>query len=216
MTAREGAHQEQIADVGAGDEQDEGDDGEHDFQSGQKGAGVVEGRLPQRPESNGPAAISGGILGLEAAGDCGEFLLSLGEGYAGLEACVGFDPARAAIFKLVAAGLEDVLHGSGHPEVHAPTDEGAVKAFGGDADDGVHYAVEALRLADDLRITAEAPLPELVADYGDGMRALPLVFAGKEAATKHGGNADGVEVVGGDDAAGGALGTIADAERGAG
>ncbi len=152
----------------------------------------------------------------EAPGDCGEFLLSLGEGDAGLEARVGFDPARAAIFELVAAGLEDVLHGGGHPEVHAPADEGAVKAFGGDADDGVHDAVEALRLADDLRIAAEAPLPQLVTDDGDGMRALPLVFAGKEAAAEHRGNADGVEVVGRDDAAGGALGTIADAERGAG
>src|SRR5256885_15007200 len=94
-------------------------------------------------------------------------------------------PARAAIFELVAAGLEDVLHGGGHPEVHAPADEGAVKAFAGDADDGVHDAVEALRLAHNLRIAAEAPLPQLVADHGDGMRALPLVFAGKEAAAEH-------------------------------
>ena len=80
----------------------------------------------------------------------------------------------------------------------------------------MHDAVEALRLADDLPIATEAPLPQLVADHGDGMRALPLVFAGKETAAEHGGNADGVEVVGRDDAAGGALGTIADAERGAG
>src|SRR5213078_1961742 len=106
--------------------------------------------------------------------------------------------------------------GGGHPEVHAPADEGAVKAFAGDADDGVHDAVEALRLAHNLRIAAEAPLPQLVADHGDGMRALPLIFAGKEAAAEHGRNADGVEVVGGNDAAGGALGPIADAECGAG
>src|SRR6266478_1917071 len=48
------------------------------------------------------------------------------------------------------------------------------------------------------------------------MRALSGIFVGQEAAAEYGGNADGVEVVGGDDAAGGALGTIADAERGAG
>src|SRR5258708_21365736 len=55
-----------------------------------------------------------------------------------------------------------------------------------------------------------------MADHRHGMRALSLVFSGEEAAAEHGGNADGVEVVGGDDAAGGALGAIAHAERGAG
>jgi hypothetical protein len=56
----------------------------------------------------------------------------------------------------------------------------------------------ATRLADNLRIAAEAPLPQLVDDHCDGMRALSLVFAGKKAAAEHGANADGVEVVGGD------------------
>ena len=56
-------------------------------------------------------------------------------------------------------------------------------------------AVEALRVADNLRVAAEAPLPQLVADHGDGMRALPLVFAGNEAAAEQEGNADGNEVI---------------------
>ena len=80
----------------------------------------------------------------------------------------------------------------------------------------MHDAVKALRPADDLRIATEATLPELIADDGDGMRALPNVLARQKAAAENRMHADGVEVVGGDDAAGGALGAIADAERGAG
>src|SRR5256885_3049290 len=125
-------------------------------------------------------------------------------------------PARAAIFELVAAGLEDVLHGGGHPEVHAPADEGAVEALGGDADDGVHDAVKALRLADDLRIATEATLPELITDHRDRMRALTCVLLWKKPAAENRVHSDGIKIIRGDDAAGGALGAIADAERGAG
>jgi len=46
------------------------------------------------------------------------------------------------------------------------------------------------------------------------MRTPSGIVVGQEATAEHGWNADGVEVIGGDDAAGGALGTIADAERG--
>src|ERR1700747_3773240 len=65
---------------------------------------------------------------------------------------IGFNPAHAAIFELISAGLEDVLHRNRHPEVHAPADKSAVKALGCNADDGVHDTVKALRFADDLRI----------------------------------------------------------------
>src|ERR1043166_1486282 len=61
----------------------------------------------------------------------------------------------------------------------------------------------------------EAPLPKLIADDHYGMRALALILSGQEAAAERRGYADGGEIVGGDDATGGALGAIANAERGA-
>jgi len=79
-----------------------------------------------------------------------------------------------------------------------------------------NHTIQPLRFSDYGGIAFEAALPKLMADHRHGMRTLSPVFAGEEAAAEHGGNADGVEVVGGDDAAGGALGTIADAQRGAG
>jgi len=130
VAASEGADEEQIADVGAGDEQDADDDDQHGLQGGEQGGGVVERCLPQGPESHAASAIGGGVGGFQALRDRGELLLSLLLGDAGLEPRVGFYPARTAIFELVAAALEGVFHGNGYPEVHAPADKGTVKAFG--------------------------------------------------------------------------------------
>src|SRR6185437_2687316 len=65
-------------------------------------------------------------------------------------------------------------------------------------------------------IAIEAVLPKLVADHDHGMRALALIFARQKAAAEDRVYADGVKVIGRDDAASGALGAIADAERSAG
>src|SRR5207248_2270487 len=180
----------------------------------QQSGGIVERRLPQRPEANGAAAIGGGILNFKALRNRGEFLLRLLQSHSGLQARVSFDPARAAVFEFVAAGLEDILHRNRHPEVHAPADEGAVKALGRNADNGVHDTVEALCFADNLAVAMEPVLPKLRADHGDWMRALALIFSWQEAAAEDGVYSDGVKIIRRYDAAGGALGAIADAERG--
>jgi hypothetical protein len=46
VTSREGPDQQEIANVGARDEQDKNDHREHDFQRGEQSVGIVERRLP--------------------------------------------------------------------------------------------------------------------------------------------------------------------------
>src|SRR6266481_3269947 len=46
MPSRERLDQQEIADVGAGDQQDKNDHDEHDFESGEQSARIVEWRLP--------------------------------------------------------------------------------------------------------------------------------------------------------------------------
>src|SRR5207237_1258841 len=205
-----------VADVRASDQKNKCDDGDHDFQGGKESTCVIEGRLPKRPKADGATAIGGRIRGFETARNRGEFLLRLGQRDPRLQARVGFDPAGAAVFEFVAASLKKILHGSGDPKIHGPADESTVKTFRSDTDDGVNHPVEPLCLADDMRITIKPALPEPVADYDDRMRTLANVFSGKEAAAENGGHTDGVKVIRGNDAAGGALDASADAETGAG
>ena len=82
-----------------------------------------------------------------------------------------------------------------------PTERPA-ESFGRDANDGVHDAVEPLRLSNDGRIALEAALPKLVADHGDRMRAVADVFARLEATAKHGMDAYDIKIIRGDDTAG--------------
>ena len=212
VAAAEGADKKEIGDVGAGDEEDEGDDDDHDLEGGEQSARVVERRLPEGPEAQAAATIGGGVVGCEARGDGGNFLLGLGAGDSGLEAHIGFSPARAAVFEFVSAGFEGLLHRGGNPELHGPADEGSVEAWWGDSDDGVRNVVEALHFSDDVRIGVEAAMPELVADDDDGMGVAAGIVAGLEGAAESGANTNGVEIIGGDDAADGDFGAGSDIE----
>src|SRR5256885_816187 len=215
MASRKGTNEEQIANVGAGDQQNENDDGEHYFERGEESARVVEGRLPERPELNAAAAVGCGEIAFKALGNGGDFLLGLLESDAGLEAHVGFDPAGAAVFKFVFASLERFLHGHGHPELHGPAHKGSVKAFGRDAHNSVKHAIKPLRFANNLRVGFESGLPQLITDHGNRMRVTTGVFAGLEGAPEQRVNSEGVKIICRNDAAGGDLGAISEAERSA-
>ena len=102
--------------------------------------GVIERRLPQRPDFDAAAAVGGGIFSFEPRGNGGNFLLSLIAGHARLESHIRFRPSRPAIFQFVAA-VENFKHRGRHPILHAPADESPVERLGRDPDDGVHDVI---------------------------------------------------------------------------
>src|SRR5579871_1814012 len=114
---------------------------------------------------------------------------------------IGFDPTRVAIFELVSTAFERLFHGRGDPELHGPSDEGSIETLRGNPDDGVRDIIKALHLAHDLRIAFIPVAPHLITDHDDGMRITAIVFIGLEAPAEDGMNANGIEVVGGNDAA---------------
>ena len=62
MTSNKRPDQQQIADVGAGNEQDKRDYGNHNLERGQQFAGMVEWGLPQRPQPDAAPAVRGRIV----------------------------------------------------------------------------------------------------------------------------------------------------------
>ena len=216
LLARQRPQEQEVADVGAGDEQHGDDHAERDGERRQHRTGVVKGRLPQRIQLDAAAAVGLRIGVLESAGDPRQFCLCLLDRDAGLQAYEALDPSRAAILEFVDAAIELRLHRRGHPELERVADERAVETLRRHTDDGVRHAGEHLRSADDGRIAVEPLLPHLIADDSYRMRVATDVLARLEAASENGMHADRVEIVRRHHAAGRALRAVADAECRAG
>ena len=118
------------------------------------------------------------------------------------------------VFELVASGFEDFFHRCGDPELERVADEGSQETFGRDADDRMLHTIEELCPADDIRIAMVAILPGLIADHRSRMGVATYVVAAFEEASHHRADAERLEVVCRNNAAGSALGTVADRERG--
>ena len=216
LLTRQRPHEQQVADVGAGDEQHGDDHAERDGEGRQHRTGIVEGRLPQRIQLDAAAAVCLRIGALESAGDRRQFGLFLVDRDAGLQPYEAFDPARAAILELVHAGIKLRLHRRGHPELEPVADEGAVETLRRHADNGVRHAGEHLCFANDGRIAVKALLPDLIADDRHGMRVAADVLACLEASSENGMHADRVEIIRRHHAAERTLRAIADTECRAG
>src|SRR5437016_1894539 len=145
-------------------------------------------------------------------GDRRNFGLRLFQGHARLEPGITFDPGCAPIVELVSARIEYLLHGGGHPELHGETDKGAMEPLGGNTDDGVLHAIEHLYLPHDCRVAAESFRPQPVTNHGHRMGIAVHVLAFLESTAEDWMNADGIEIIGGDDAGRDAFGTVADAK----
>ena len=87
-----------------------------------------------------------------------------------LQARHAHEPARTPLAEALApGGLHLLLHRDRHVDVDRRAHLDAVEAGRGDADDRHRVAVDADRLADDLRVAAEAALEEAVTQDDDGM-----------------------------------------------
>ena len=142
--------EEEIADVGAGDEQDETDGAE---KNSERCSCIAEQVLFERFGVHAPAFVGAGVSGSQAIGDGGKFEFRAGDGSVGLQ-------TREDLIGMIAAfGLLFFARKKRGPEfaVGGKT-EGRLR--GNDADDGVRLAVEGDGLADGVSIGGKIFFPE--------------------------------------------------------
>ena len=121
LAPRRGACQEEVGDVGAGDQQDQTDDG-HQEAAGhdEKTPEVrVDRRLGDREKDGTPPAVGGGILLLQALGDRLDGGVRLLDRHARLETGDGIEQQGAAVVVVLGleAGQDLRVHGERYPQL---------------------------------------------------------------------------------------------------
>src|SRR5438477_13042973 len=140
------------------------------------------------------AAIRLRIIVFESFRDRGKLGLRLLPRDAGFEECVTFNPARAAVFELVAGSVECFLHRRRHPKVERVADKRAVKFLRRDANDRVLNSVKILRLANDIRIAFVTDFPRQATNHCDWVRVSATAFFLSKSTAKNQSNPERVEV----------------------
>src|SRR5579859_5602625 len=130
---------------------------------------MVEGGLPQRPQSDAAPSVSGWIAPLQLCRDAGDLLLRLRSSNAGPQAHIRFDPSRTPVLELITSASKSFLHRCGNPELDGSAYKGSIESLGRDADDGMRHVVQALDFPDDRRIAFEPCRPKLVAAHYQSM-----------------------------------------------
>src|SRR4029434_9491008 len=95
--------------------------------------------------------------------------LRLHERHARFQTADGEEIVRVALVEPGAAGLDRFCHHYRNEHLRIVGDLSANKAFRCDADNSERATVELNRLPDDVRIAAEAALPAIVTNHGNGM-----------------------------------------------
>src|SRR5262249_52861082 len=128
-----------------------------------------------------------------------------------LEASEDLQPLGAALVEVVPARRHELLHRDGDQDLRPRAEIDAVESGLRDADDGHRIVIEADGLADELRVAAEAALPVVVGQDGDGIAARNARVVGAEEAPGGGGDTEHVEIISRDELALDSLGLAGDA-----
>ena len=186
------AGHEQIGDVGATDEEDEGDSAEEEQEGAAHFADVVglKGKEVEAEVGHGGAAVEG----VDLAGNVVGFIL--GEGGCAAVAEASDDMQEGGALRIPGAD------GDGFIDVGIGRDAGVVRkeeaeVCGEDADDGGFVPAKADELADDGGVGAEAADPDRVGEDDDVGGVGEIVFGAEEAAEGGTGRDEGQEVGGG-------------------
>ena len=130
---------------------------------------------------------------------------SLGR-HAGLEAAHDRHPAAATIVEIVPGRRHLRLHHHRHDDVAVRADLDAIEPGRRYADDRHRMAIDDNGAIENRGVATETPLPEAVAEHGDGMRSRRTVVSIVEYAPQGRTHAKDIKVVAADDVAVDALG----------
>ena len=201
--------EEHVGDVGAGDEQDQGDDGHQDLER----EGEIQAQRGKAAGGGGEADMGalqvGEVFGGWACAEevVAEHLLKQDVGFqagllggdAGLEAGDEVERLEPLVGEAVAVGGDLLLHGKGNPEVGGVADGRAQEARFGYADERVVVVGDVDDFAEDAGVRVGVALEPAVAGDGYGARAGGLIVGGEDGAAENGGDAEHVEIAAGDE-----------------
>ena len=206
--ARGSASEEQVGDVGAGDEENEAADGEEDVE----GVGVVLFHGGDADAGGDNTDVLFGEIGLDAGHPVGGHAAVIHEplteerghartggvdGGAGAQTADDAEPCLEAVDHGVGSE-EDGLLIDGDPEVGGIAAEGFSEEAGrSDADDGDGVVADDEGGTDDAGVGAVLLLPGAVAEHGDG-RGVGLIVRGRDGAAGECAEAEGGEVIAAD------------------
>src|SRR5207302_2900134 len=129
VSAQERSREEEIAHVGASDQEDKENDGRGDAERRRNPAGRVERCFPERKDFDATPAVCFRKIVLQPFRDRGKFRLSLLSRDAWFQKRVTFNPARAAVLHFIARVIERLLHRRRNPKVEVIAYERAVEFF---------------------------------------------------------------------------------------
>ncbi len=194
------AGEQEVRQVGAGDEQHEAGETDEHAENARAVVGChgdVEGK-----GAPGGSGVDGGIVGSETATEVGDEAVGLRAGEGAGATPDEADPGGATVGRFLFGETE-------WPEEVERTQVAPVVQGGGQhADDLVGFAVDANGAADDVAVAPEAILPESVTDDEDAVVAQDG-FVGTEAAAELRFGAEGGKKIGGDAKAAGRVGGFA-------
>ena len=206
--------QEQVRDVGAGNQQDESRGDERRATRGGDDAvdhGVVANAGGGR-DARLHVAVDVGVRGAQAIVGRRNLAAGLVDVAALGQPALHEQPAQAAPLEawgprvvgrpLHARKREPIDHRHRHPEVRRHPRHRPSEAARGHTDHGVRPSAQDQRAPEDVRSAPELALPHAMADDHDGRHAGHLILTGREAPPARGNNPQDVEVVGADRFAG--------------
>src|SRR5205085_696260 len=185
---RGSAREQQVGDIRACDQQDEGDSREEHEQNWPD---IADNLLANRRERDAPAGVVNWILLLELARDYVQLRLGLLHCYAGHEPPHASQKSAAG-FSIVLRRLERERS----PDLHLIVQK--MKARWHHADDCVNATADRDLLPEHSIVTAEALLPKLVTEDRNEIRAWPVLIV-REPAADQGLDAERREKTGGND-----------------
>ena len=146
------------------------------------------------------AGVGVGILGCEVGHEGVQGGPRLFHGDTRFQATdVELDPVVAPALELITSGDELLLHQYRNPDIGTYGDICSVESLLSHTDHRIGVAVDEKGLSNNLRIAAEATLPEAVAEHGHRVSPGCLIFLRKECPSKRHINTQKREVVSRDD-----------------
>ena len=193
--ASNGANEQQVCDIGAGEQQQRSGKREKHGQGSIHVDVGAEGGTPERVGRDhvGPAMLIGKARD-EALHEDVQLAVRLRVIDARRELAQNIEPESVALVDAV--GTPDLLvHSQRDPNIGTKARGASLKAFGGDADDRIWMEIDLNCLSDDCGIAAVALLPEIVGKDGFGGAGAFLRHGCEQRAAEDGADAEGFKVI---------------------